>query len=265
MKILDMAAVMNHSQFRGMYGGYNAHQNDQEIVLNRGKSYGVRKYFFTASCFNDAEFSYKLSLKSDHYYATIGVHPTRAIDPFRFKKGDESGDGKSRDELLDEYFEKMTELIEKSEKEKFVAIGECGLDYERLFVAEEEVQKKVFVKHFELAKKFHLPMFLHSRSSENDFIDIVKAHRDDFPGGVVHCFTGTEKEMKDILDLDLYIGLTGLSFRTEENIDVIKKIPPSKILVATYSPFCMAREDYAGAKHIKTSFKFTSKEYYKTD
>lgn len=73
-----------------------------------------------------------------------------------------------------------------------MAIGECGLDYERLFCAEEEVQKMVFVKHFELAKYFNLPMFLHSRSSEKDFHDIVKTHRGDFPGGVLHCFTGTE-------------------------------------------------------------------------
>lgn len=49
-----------------------------------------------SSSLNDSEFSYKLSLKSDHYYTTIGVHPTRAIDPFRFKRDDDSGEGKSK-------------------------------------------------------------------------------------------------------------------------------------------------------------------------
>jgi len=50
----------------------------------------------------------------------------------------------------------------------------------------------------------------------------VKANRDKFTQGVVHCFTGSEKEMKDILELNLYIGLTGLSFRTDENLEILK-------------------------------------------
>lgn len=108
-------------------------------------------------------------------------------------------------------------------------------------------------------------MFLHSRSSESDFYDIVKAHRDEFPGGVVHCFTGSAKEMKDLIDLDLYIGVSGLSFKTEENIDVVKQIPLDKILVGTDCPFCLIKPDYAGAQYIKTQFDFTPKGNYKCD
>ena len=118
------------------------------------------------------------------------MHPTRATDPFRFRRGDETSGDKSKTELLDEYFEKINEFLDKSDISKFVAIGECGLDYDRLFIADEEVQKMVFLKHFELAKKYNLPMFLHSRNCEKDFYDIIKAHRGDFPGGVAHCYTG---------------------------------------------------------------------------
>jgi TatD DNase family protein len=53
--------------------------------------------------------------------------------------------------------------------------------------------------------------------------------------------------MRDILELDLYIGLTGLSFRTEENLEVIKQIPIDKIVIATDAPFCMTKQDFAGA------------------
>jgi len=167
--------------------------------------------------------------------------------------------------LLDEYFNKMKSFVKSSQQEKFVAIGECGLDYERLFVAEESVQKMVFIKHFELAKEFNLPMILHSRSCANDFNEIVKEHREDFPKGVVHCFTGSEQEMKDILDMDLSIGLTGLSFKTEENIAVVKQIPLDKIIVATYSPFCIVKDDYAGSQYVKTKFNSNLKDEYKTN
>ena len=47
--------------------------------------------------------------------------------------------------------------------------------------------------------------------------------------------------MKEILELNLYIGLTGLSFRTDENLDVLKQIPLEKIVIATDAPFCMTK------------------------
>jgi len=70
---------------------------------------------------------------------------------------------------------------------------------------------------------------------------MVKANRDKFSQGVVHCFTGTEEELNKLLDLDLYIGLTGLSFRTEEQCEMIKQIPLDKIVIATDAPFCMSK------------------------
>ena len=80
----------------------------------------------------------------------------------------------------------------------------------------------VFIKHFELAKKFNLPMFFHSRSSEKDFYDILKANIEGIPGGILHCFTGSVEEMKNLLELGIYIGLAGLSFKTEENLKMVK-------------------------------------------
>ena len=89
----------------------------------------------------------------------------------------------------------MRNFLSTKRKDKIIAIGECGLDYERLFCAEEDTQKMVFEKHFDLAQEFNLPMVLHSRGSTDDFYDMVKANRSKFSQGVVHCFTGETKEM----------------------------------------------------------------------
>ena len=123
----------------------------------------------------------------------------------------------------------------------------------------------VFIKHFELAKKFNLPMFFHSRSSEKDFYDILKANIEGIPGGILHCFTGSVEEMKNLLELGIYIGLAGLSFKTEENLKMVKQIPLEKIVLGTDCPFCIVKDDYAGAKYIKTHFEITPKSMYKTD
>ena len=69
---------------------------------------------------------------SDDFYATIGVHPCRATEPFKDKN-------LSQQDALDAYFDKIRHILKTSEgKEKFVAIGECGLDYDRFEYADKE-------------------------------------------------------------------------------------------------------------------------------
>ena len=89
----------------------------------------------------------------------------------------------------------MKDFLDSKNKDKILAIGECGLDYERLFCAEEDIQKLVFTRHFDLAEQYKLPIVLHTRGSSQDFYDIVKANRNRFTNGMVHCFTGDSKEL----------------------------------------------------------------------
>lgn len=92
-----------------------------------------------------------------------------------------------------------------------MAIGECGLDYDRFQFSSKEEQHLVFPYHFDLAEKFGLPMYLHSRNCEEDFLEIIRKNRKRFPTGVVHSFTGTKSELKALIELDLYIGKSRVS------------------------------------------------------
>lgn len=38
---------------------------------------------------------------------------------------------------------------------------------------------------------------------------IIRKHRDRFPAGVVHSFTGSKEELDSYLDMGLYIGING--------------------------------------------------------
>jgi TatD DNase family protein len=82
------------------------------------------------------------------------------------------------------------EVILGKVKSKLVAIGECGLDYDRFHYSSKEQQLAVFPHHFRLAEKYQLPMYLHNRNTGTDFYDMVKQHRKSFRTGVVHSFTG---------------------------------------------------------------------------
>ena len=150
-------------------------------------------------------------------------------------------------------------------KDKFIAVGECGLDYDRLEYANKESQLLAFIPHFDLAQKHKLPMYLHSRATGSEFNDIVKANRHKFSTGVVHSFTGTLQEMQDLVELDLYIGINGCSMKTEENCEVVKQVPLDKLMIETDCPYCDIRNSHAGAKHVKTVFPRKDKGKYATD
>jgi TatD DNase family protein len=163
---------------------------------------------------------------------------------------------------LQQFFENLYELYSKY-KDKIIAIGECGLDYDRLHFSPLDIQLKYFSPHFELAERTGLPMYLHSRNTEDDFYKITKENRHKFSNGVVHSFTESEEVLQQYLSLDLYIGINGCSLKTEENLNVVRKIPFDRIMLETDAPYCDIRNTHASYKYIKTSFDRIKKEKMK--
>ena len=204
---------------------------------------------FAAGYIEDAKCSYELSLKSDDFYATIGVHPCRATEPFKHSQN--HSENQDKEAALTKYFEDIRTILKTSDRnDKFVAIGECGLDYDRFDYADKETQLLVFPRHFELTEEFNLPMYLHSRNTGGDFNRIIKENRSRFPGGVVHSFTGTEQELTEILEMDLYVGINGCSLKTQDNCEVVKKIPLDKLMLETDCPYCDIRNSHHSSKFV---------------
>ncbi|KAI2805715.1 TatD DNase [Blomia tropicalis] len=148
----------------------------------------------------------------------------------------------------------------KDNPKKVVAIGEFGLDYDRLNFCPKDVQLRNFNLQFDLAEKTKLPLFLHCRNAASDLLDILNKNRDRFSTGVVHSFDGTYEEAKSFLDLGLYIGLNGCSLRSSENLDVVAKLPIDRLMIETDSPWCEIRASHASAKHVRTRFDSVKKE-----
>lgn len=126
-------------------------------------------------------------------------------------------------------------------------IGECGLDFFRSDDKYNQIHS--LEQHFKIEK---LPFFYHCRNAANDLISILKTSRNPKVFcGVVHSFDGSLEEALEFISLGLYIGINGCSFKTEENLEVVKKIPIEKILIETDSPYCLVRKSYAGSKYIE--------------
>jgi len=138
-----------------------------------------------------------------------------------------------------------------------VALGEFGLDYDRLHYCSREVQLHSFAAQLRLAASLspQLPLFLHSRAAHADFVRLL---REAFGpglerlerGAVVHSFTGTVGEMRELADLGLYIGVNGCGFKTAENCDVVREIPLDRLMLETDGPWCEVRPSHEGWKYL---------------
>lgn len=156
----------------------------------------------------------------------------------------------------DEYFAQLCDAIE-THRSKIVAIGECGLDYDRLKFCPADVQRVYFERQLDLVAKYKLPLFLHCRNSFDDFYDIVKRNATKITnGGVVHSFDGTLDEANKFIEFGFYIGINGCSLKTAEQLQVVAQIPNDKILVETDCPWCAIRPSHAG-ECVEHSFSFS--------
>jgi len=120
-----------------------------------------------------------------------------------------------------------------------------------------------------LAKKYHLPLFLHTRASRADFARILR--EEGFGedggkavggrGGVVHSFTGSLEEVVELMDMGFYISVNGCSLKTEENLKTAKAIRPERILLETDAPWCSMTGGHASKEHL-TSLPPSLRELY---
>merc|ERR1719318_851034 len=181
-----------------------------------------------------------IDLAKEHpdLFATVGCHPTRC------NEFTENGE--------EEYFKNLLKLINDN-REHVVAVGECGLDYDRTRFCTPEVQKTYFAKQLDLSAATRLPLFLHCRAAATDLVHILSENIEKVvSGGVVHSFDGSAEERDKILDLGFYIGINGCSLKTAANLSVMADIPVPRLMIETDCPWCEIRPSHAGHKLLST-------------
>jgi TatD DNase family protein len=151
-------------------------------------------------------------------YASVGIHPH---------------DAKSCDEDV------LKTLLDLAGSSNVRAWGEIGLDFNRMY-SPREVQEKWLIRQLEISAALNFPAIFHERDSNGRLVDILKTHFKTGRTGVVHCFSGSEDELKQYLDLGLYIGITGIvtiKGRGEDLRKMAPLIPIDRILIETDAPY----------------------------
>jgi TatD DNase family protein len=212
-KLIDIGANLTHDSFN----------DDRSMVVQRAVEAGVTRMIITGSSEQGSRDALRLAESSPgRFYATAGVHPHHASD------------------YSPSVHQTLSELLRQ---DAVVAVGECGLDYFR-DLSPRDHQRRAFRQQLDLATDSQLPVFLHQRDAHDDFLKILQGASGRYSRGVAHCFTGNEPELKDYLELDLYIGITGWicdERRGDHLRDIIGLIPDDRLMIETDAPYLLPR------------------------
>jgi TatD DNase family protein len=201
---------------------------DRDEVIARALAAGVARMIVTGLTAGLSQAALELARsRPGILFSTAGVHPHNARGYDRHTQG---------------------ELSAIARAPEVVAVGECGLDYDRDFSPRPQ-QREAFESQLELAAELGKPVFLHERSAHDDFARILANARPRLAGGVVHCFTGHARELERYLELGLCIGITGFvcdERRGTHLSGLVGRVPRDRLMVETDAPFLRPR-DLGGA------------------
>jgi len=141
------------------------------------------------------------------------------------------------------------------EKNKFIAIGEIGLDFywDLSFQAQ---QYDAFHQQIEWALQYDLPIAIHSRNSIDECISVVTEHQKGKLRGVFHCFSGSGEQAKKIIDLNFYLGIGGVVTFKNSGLDkVIEQLTLENIVLETDAPY-LAPVPFRGKRNECNYLKF---------
>lgn len=127
-------------------------------------------------------------------------------------------------------------VMEAAEKQQLIALGETGLDYHYEH-SPKAVQQDFLNRYFALALEHSLPLIFHCREA---FSDLFSMADDAYDGpAVLHCFTGTLEEAKEVLNRGWYISISGIiTFKKSESLrQIVKYLPLDRILIETDTPY----------------------------
>jgi TatD DNase family protein len=129
-------------------------------------------------------------------------------------------------------------LCELAQRDKVVAIGETGLDYFHQS-GDLDWQRARFITHIEAARSCNLPLIVHTRDARADTLELLRRHKADEVGGVLHCFTEDWEMASAAIDLGFYISISGIvTFNQAQNVrDMAKQVPLERLLIETDSPW----------------------------
>ncbi len=131
---------------------------------------------------------------------------------------------------IDQYFK----IIEEN-KEKIVAIGETGLDFNWIKESEwREKQRELFIKHISLAKHLNKPLVIHSRDVYDETLVVLEEN--EAKNVLLHMW-GEKKLLERIINNNWFVSVNNIILRSKGYRKVVKGLPLERLMLETDSPW----------------------------
>lgn len=220
----DVPKLLPDQTFNLIDGGVNLtnpkFHNNEDYVVNRAQSAGVQKMVVTGLRLNGCKTAITKAKTRTNIYAAVGIHPHFVKDDWNAKSAEE--------------------ILTLAKSEECVAVGECGLDYNRNY-SEKSLQKDAFKRHIEIACEAGKPLLVHDRDAHDDIIEMLTSAKN-LPTIVIHCFTGSADHIKAYINRGWYIGVTGFVCKDKHGAhlrEAIKSgvLPLERIILQSDAPY----------------------------
>lgn len=199
------------------------YDEDRVEVIERARRAGVAAMLNVGTgspSRSSFENTVRLAEENDDIFAAVGVHPHDASE-------------------YDEDVERRLCGLASS-SDRIIAWGEIGLDY-HYDHSPRDNQRAVFRRQLRVARDCRLPVVIHSRSADEDTLDILRSECSDgsFPGGIMHCFGGSPEMAAELAGSGFLISFAGnVTFKNAEEIrDAARAVPADRMLVETDCPY----------------------------
>ena len=211
---------------------------DRDEVVARALAAGVSLIVNIGADMASSARSVALAEKYPGIYAAVGMHPH------------DSQDMKEND---------YRQLEQWANHPKVVAIGEIGLDY-HYDLSPRSVQKEVFLRQLDVARKTGKPFIIHEREAHADMLDIIRYAARGL-NGVFHCFSGSVETAREYLKMGFYISVAGpVTFpKSVKTKEVAKAVPLDRLLVETDSPY-LTPQPFRGKRNEPAYVRLVAEE-----
>ena len=196
---------------------------DRNEMLSRAFDAGVQELLLIGSDIGETLRNIQLSAEYQgqlKLFTTAGVHPHQA------------------GAVTADWLEQLRQCFSH---DSVVAVGECGLDFNRMF-SPMAAQIEVFTAQLELSKQLHKPVYLHERDAFDTQLSILKNQQ--INHGIAHCFTGNSQQLSAYLSQGLYIGITGWLCDERRGQDLqaaLAYLPLDRLILETDAPYLLPR------------------------
>jgi len=219
MKIIDTHSHIYEEEF----------DVDIEDVIERARNVGVEKILLPNVDEDSIQRLHSISAKyPDYCLPMMGLHPTSVTKDWQ---------------------EQLNKIASQFEENKYVAVGEIGLDlyWDKTYQIEQIL---AFKEQLRWSIDYDYPVSIHSRNATKEVFKSIKSVGANKIRGIFHSFSGNTDDLRNIFKLgDFMLGINGvITFKNASLTSVITETDLSHIVIETDAPY-LAPTPYRGKRN----------------